>query len=64
MNVYAKQTQGDRKQISGYQRGEGMGEEHVRSMGLKVQSTMHKTDEQQVYIVQHRESQPLFCNNF
>ena len=42
---------GDIKQISGYQRGEGMGEEHVRSMGLKVQSTMRRTDEQQVYIV-------------
>ena len=31
------------------------GEVHVRSMGLKVQSTMHKTDEQ-VYTVYHRES--------
>ena len=57
MNIYAKQkqNQGGRKQISGYQRGEGMGEVHVRGMGLKVQSTMHKTDEQE-YIVYHGES--------
>ena len=33
-------------------------------MGLRDVTTMYKIDKQQGYIVQHRELQPLSCNNF
>ena len=33
-------------------------------MGLKIETTTHKIDKQQRYIVQHREIQPSSCNNF
>ena len=35
-----------------------------QGQGLTDTTTMHKTDEQQGYIVQHRELYPLSCNNF
>ena len=34
MNLYAKQKQSHRKQIYGYQKGEGGGEGQIKSKGL------------------------------
>ena len=51
-----------RKQISGYQRGEGRESEGVQDS--EIQTTVYKIDKQQGYIVQHKELQSLSCNNF
>ena len=61
MNI-AKQIHRYREQTSGYQWGEGRREGQDRGMGLR--DTNCYVDKQQGYIVQHRELQPLFCNNF
>ena len=43
----------------------GKEEGQYKGMELtKAQATVHKTDKQQGYIIQHRELQPLFCSNF
>ena len=44
-----------REQTSGYQWGEGQ---------VGVGESLCKVDKQQEYIVQHKEIQPLFHNNF
>ena len=43
--------------------GQKVEEGAIQGQGLTDTTTMHKTDEQQGYIVQHRELQPLSYTN-
>ena len=46
---------------------QGRGEWGREGLGVwdyQTQTTIYRMDKQQGYIVQHREIQPLFCNNF
>ena len=40
------------------------GERRSKTGDLEVQTTVYKINKQQGYIVQHKEIQPLFYNNF
>ena len=62
--IYAEQKETHRytKQTCSQQRGEGREKGQISEMGLR-NKPMYKIDKQQGYIVQHRELQPLYCNN-
>ena len=58
-----KQIQRYRVHLSGSHKGEGSGVGRDRCMKVKRQTATYKTDKQQGYIIQHREIQPLLCND-
>ena len=50
----------DNKLLTGYHWGDGG---DGANQGYEIQTTTYKIDKQQANIIQHRELQPLSCNN-
>ena len=58
-----KQAHRYREQTSGYQWGEGRRRGKIAIWNKEIQTTMCKIDKPTKTYLQHKEIQPLFCNN-
>ena len=64
MNVYAKQTESQIQKTNLWlTKGRGKWGGTKQGYGINRQTIMYKIPKQEGYIVQHREIQPLSCDN-